>query len=286
MRLTWLTDTHLQFCCKKDQEIFADHVANQKPDHVIITGDIADANSIKSTLITLQERVGVPIFYVLGNHDFYNGSIKEVRKWATHNTITSGGKIFWMHGSFVKAKGNAALVGVDGMADGLLGDGKGSQIVLNDWRYIKEMSDRGMIYDRAARLEYLKKLGEEEAKTLALPLTQALAQRSHVYILTHVPPWKEATWHEGEHSEDNWLPWFSCKAVGEMIEKKSSEYPGKKITVLCGHTHSSGHSQITDDIEVYTGAAEYYVPEVQMTLDIQDDGSYKREKAIGTCWDE
>jgi len=280
VRLTWLTDTHLEFPGNSGRLRLAEEIRLQKPNNVLITGDISNAKQIKKLLPELQERIGVPIFYVLGNHDFYGGSIKEIREWAAKETIASGGKLFWMHGNFIQMNPYASLIAVDGWADGLLGDPAGSRIILNDWTMIDEMRNAGIQKDLDKRLAMLKKLGHEEASTLGPILAQALAQSEHVYVMTHIPPWRAATWHEGEHSDNDWLPWFSCKAVGDLIEKRSAQHPGKKITVLCGHTHGRGWSQITDDIEVYTGGADYYLPEVQGTFAIADDGTYVKEPSI------
>lgn len=277
MRITWLTDIHLEFLCDLDRKRFAEDVARQNPDNVLITGDIATAGTIKKRLSEFQKIVGKPVFYVLGNHDFYGGSIAEVREWAKQEIMDSSADLFWLHGHTVKINGKAALIGVDGMADGLLGNRQESPIALNDWHKIKEMSEANLARDRKKRLRMLKKLGKQEAETLKPILAQALAQNDYVYVATHVPPWKEAAWHEGEHSDDNWLPWFTCKAVGACIEEVSAEFPGKKITVLCGHTHGFGYSKISDDIEVYTGGAEYYVPKIQTTIIINEDGSQSRD---------
>lgn len=280
MRLTWLTDIHLEFLSAFDRKRFAEQVARQNPDNVLITGDIATAGTINDRLTEFQKAIGKPVFYVLGNHDFYNGSIATVKDWATQQIFASSGDLFWLHGSTVKMNGKSALVGIDGWADGMIGNRDKSPIVLNDWHLIKEMADAGISLDRKKRLRMLKKLGKEEAATLKPILAQALAQNDHVYLATHVPPWREAAWHEGEYSDDNWVPWFTCKAVGACIEEVSAEFPGKKVTVLCGHTHGGGYSKISDDIEVYTGGAEYYVPEIQTTLVINEDGSHSRDRLV------
>jgi hypothetical protein len=44
--------------------------------------------------------------------------------------------------------------------------------------------------------------------------------------------------------------------------------PQSKLMVLCGHTHSSGESQITENIQVLTGRAEYRNPKIQKILDV------------------
>lgn len=35
----------------------------------------------------------------------------------------------------------------------------------------------------------------------------------------HVPPFREASWHQGRISDDDWLPHFTCKAVGDVLRE-------------------------------------------------------------------
>ena len=285
MRLTWITDVHLEFPGKQGREEFYDTIAYQKPDHILITGDISNAVELQGHLFEMQEHVKTPIIFVMGNHDYYGGSIEEMREWAEDvRSGPYGADVFWAQDSIIFLNDSACIVGVDGWADGQLGDPKGSHILLNDWTLIDEMDSANIGRDRRKRLKMLKALGKADADILRPRLTEALGQFDHVYVMTHVPPWKAATWHNGSHSDDSWLPWFSCKAVGDCIEEVSALMPGKKITVLCGHTHGSGYSKISDDIEVYTGAATYYLPEVQLNFDIMEDGSYAKVQPT-TKWE-
>lgn len=84
---------------------------------------------------------------------------------------------------------------------------------------------------------------------------------------THVPPFKEACWHDGEISDDKWLPHFACKAVGNVLEKLMIEHPDRQMTVLCGHTHSSGRAEILPNLFVKTGGAEYGSPAIQEIIE-------------------
>ena len=79
----------------------------------------------------------------------------------------------------------------------------------------------------------------------------------HIIVLTHVPPFKEACWHEGKISDKEWLPHFTCKAMGDVIQHSLEAQPNRKIRVLCGHTHRSGKASIMDNLTVLTKGAEY-----------------------------
>ena len=68
----------------------------------------------------------------------------------------------------------------------------------------------------------------------------------HIMVLTHVPPFREACWHEGRISDDNWLPHFTCKAVGDVLIEAMAANPDHRMTVLCGHTHSGASTGVAE----------------------------------------
>ena len=61
------------------------------------------------------------------------------------------------------------------------------------------------------------RLGDDAAATLRPHLVEALEAAPEVLLLTHVPPFREACWHEGRTSDDDWAPGFTCKAVGDLL---------------------------------------------------------------------
>jgi hypothetical protein len=73
--------------------------------------------------------------------------------------------------------------------------------------------------------------------------------------------------HEGRLSDDNWLPFFSCKVVGDVLLEAMTQAPDRKMTVLCGHTQGAGEAEILPNLRVITGKAVYGEPVVQKLLD-------------------
>ena len=94
------------------------------------------------------------------------------------------------------------------------------------------------------------------------------AQRSKINLLTHVPPFRQACWHEGRISDDQWAPHFTCHAVGQAILEFMADHPDKRLTVLCGHTHGHGETQPLSNLKVITGGAEYGRPEIARVLEL------------------
>lgn len=270
-RLVWATDIHIDHADSNDKERFAREIIRYSPTAVMITGDIASGRTIEPKLNELHSKIKVPIYFNLGNHDFYGSSIKTVRKWAEDITGNADSDIRWIEAvGIVKLSSDTCLIGIDGWGDGMLGDGNGSRVLLNDWDYIFEFSKVNAIFDWGNRMQLLSKLGKEAADKLRPVLTEALQKYNRVLLGTHVPPWIEATWHEGKHSNKDWLPWFSCKQVGDVIVEEAKKHPTKQVTVLCGHTHGFGHSAINNQVDVYTGGATYRFPEVQCCFEIED----------------
>ena len=83
------------------------------------------------------------------------------------------------------------------------------------------------------------------------------------FLLTHVPPFREAAVYRGRPSDEDWAPHFSCKAMGDLLIEVMADHPTRKLTVLCGHTHGGGESKILPNLLVLTGQAKYRHPAIQ-----------------------
>ncbi len=68
---------------------------------------------------------------------------------------------------------------------------------------------------------------------------------------------------------DDWLPYFACKAVGEVLLEITQDRPDCHVTVFCGHTHHAGAIQMFPNLYVKTGSAEYGQPHVEEILTIE-----------------
>lgn len=258
-RLAWVTDIHLNFVKGDGVERFCREIAAAKPDAVLVGGDIAEAPSIEAALSQLEKLLRRPIYFVLGNHDFYKGTIDGVRRGVS--ALVKGSKrLVWMNEAGVVAlTEETALVGCDGWGDARLGQGVASKVVLNDFILIKDLA--GLWPD--AKGKKLAALGDEAAAHIRVTVPKALERFEHVLFLTHVPPFRDACWHEGKISDDEWLPYFTCKAAGDALVEVMRARPDRTMTVLCGHTHSPGNAQILPNLKVRTGGATYGSPRVE-----------------------
>jgi 3',5'-cyclic-AMP phosphodiesterase len=264
MRLAWLTDIHLDWLDREAIEEFARDVHAATPDVVLIGGDIGHARDVADYLEILSDLLRLPIFFVLGNHDYYGGSIDVVRA-EVRRLARRLRDVTWLTDSGpVALTAQTALVGHDGWGDGGFGDAAGTEVMLNDFLLIEELR----VPDRAALLAVLQDLGEEAARHFRTNLRLALAAHRHVVALTHVPPFREATWHDGRESDEDWLPFFACKAAGDAMRDAMAVNPDRRLTVLCGHTHGEGRCRPAPNIDVLTGGSEYGRPRVQPVIEI------------------
>lgn len=264
MRAAWLTDIHLNFLSPVGIEKFFTLVRSCEAEVFFITGDIGEAPRLGWYLKRLEEQLQRPIYFVLGNHDYYHSSIDETRA-AARKVVSGSSRLIWMNElEVVQLTPHTALIGHDSWADGRCGDYVRSDVTLNDYVLIGELSS----LSKNELLFRLNRLGDEAAAHFKRVLPQVAARFQQVFMLTHVPPFREACWHMGAVSDDHYLPHFACQAVGDVLQQIMQAHPACQLTVLCGHTHSSGIAHVLPNLKVLTGQADYGVPQIQQVFEI------------------
>ena len=261
MKLLWATDIHLDSASSQARIKFVEGINQSDVDAVLITGDIATGTTILDELDWLNSELQATCYFVLGNHDYYGASIKRVRqevaKWVkTHE------KTVWLDETqAIPLSANRFLVGDGGWGDARNGDFLQTPVRLNDHRLIQELSG----LDRPKLQQHLQQLGFEARERLAKKITLLLSNSEHieeVIVATHVPPFPESAWYMGYSGAVDWIPDFTCKALGDLLLTLSTENPTIQWTVLCGHGHHQGTAKIRQNLTVYTGPAEYGKPDV------------------------
>lgn len=269
IRLAWTTDPHLNHAPTAEWERWLGEISRGSPQGLVITGDISEADDVCFQLRRLGEAFHGPIYFVLGNHDFYERSIASTRREVIDlcreipslHYLTDCGPVELVRGSY--------LVGEDGWGDAAWGDYERSPVRLNDFRLINDFREADPADWKALLLRY----GREAAGRLAAKLAAIPDHAADVLIATHVPPFRESCWYEGRTTDDFWAPFFVCGAVGKLLSEFVSLRPGCRFRVLCGHTHHAGIAHIASNLIVHTGAAVYGKPALEGVLVVSGGGS-------------
>jgi 3',5'-cyclic-AMP phosphodiesterase len=263
-RLAWATDVHLNFLDLVQLEAFCQGVERHTPDALLLTGDISEAPVVQGHLRHLSERLRCPLYFVLGNHDFYKSGITRVRE-AMAAFVAEQPGIVWLTGrDVVPVTEETALVGHDSWADGRLGKGSASVVMMNDFFQIQELA----WLSTEKRFARLAALGDEAAAHFRRVLPLAFERYKHVVLLTHVPPFREACRYKGRPTHDEFLPHVCNKAVGDVLREEMRARPDADLTVLCGHTHGRAYVEILPNLRVKTGEATYGQPAVEEVLSV------------------
>lgn len=253
MKFLWYTDTHFNLAWPWSKGVFIKNVQEEKPDGIFITGDISDGLNIIYDLKMLSNNIDCPIYFVLGNHDFHFRKYKDVEN-DVRELCKTRNNLFWMNDSgVIRLKDDVCLIGADGWYDA--GIGNSNYIIFTaDWFCIEEFRK---LPDMKARINAFKDVAKISNDIIIANLKNALKEHKTIYLLTHVPPWREATRDEGSPFEEYWLPYNNNIDLGNSLEKLMVEHPEKKLIVLSGHTHTERWIHVSNNIECRVNKAKY-----------------------------
>jgi len=247
--ILWTADIHLNFFEKDEIE----QLAAKLDAPVVISGDIAEGHNFPELLALLASAAGVPVYFVLGNHDLYGITRDEARAQAAN---VPGATYLSNRDEPVALTDTVALVGTDGWYDCRNGSYDASNLELADFRRIKDLE----YCDRHLRLTVFQRWADDDSLALVNRVEDALdAGYAEVYAVTHVPPVPMSSRHE----EYSGLPFYSNFLLGGMLKVLASRYPEQFVTVLAGHTHRGGRKQLAHNLAVYVSESDYEVPVLQ-----------------------
>ena len=258
MNIVWTADIHLNFIDSRKFTALCNDINSEKPDYIIISGDIGEAPSVDIYLEKLAMFIKVPIFFVLGNHDFYYGSIQGVRN-TVDELCKKSDNLCYLTNSDVqilhKGSEKFALIGHDGWGDCGYGNLSGD-IKLNDWYLINDFQKMSMLQISV----FMKYLAQESVKQLEVKLVKAFKEADTVVLSTHVPPFKECSTYRGVVSSNDYLPMYCNKMLGDMLIKYMNKHKNKGLIVLCGHTHDEVCKNVTENIVCNVSGSDYKKP--------------------------
>lgn len=270
MRIAWCSDIHLDMADGFIVRRFVARLIQSRPDAVLITGDIATGTTIADEIVEFSDAVGVPVYFVLGNHDYYGRPIEAVRDELRQLTNTEL-LVNWLPATgTVHLGGGTVLMGHGCWADGRSGTGiVNSAIRMNDEQQIEDLADS---VDRTALATKVAGLAEEGNAYLLGELNRLGPEVRNVVIATHAPPFEQACMYEGQPSEPDALPHFCNRSLGNMLGQHANQTE-RHLTLLAGHTHDQAMLRPAPNLQVHVAAATYGTPAIAAILEIGEDGS-------------
>lgn len=263
--LVWLTDVHLNFMQMPDaSRIFGQYLAREvQVDAVVISGDISEGPTLQGHLEGFAEGLGKPVYFVLGNHDFYHSSVRTSLRTASRipNWLTTKG--------VVELTPEVALIGQDGWYDALLGEPY-SDFDLADWQCIKEFRAQFRRHHREGVIKLSRDLSLASVRNLQPVLERAIEAYPLVILATHIPPFELSAFYQSKVTEPKARPWYTSKLMGDLLLEVMSKNPNKRLLVLCGHTHSSASYRPLSNLHVLTGYAQYRAPDLAGIINLNE----------------
>lgn len=253
-QFAWVTDVHLDKLKERDYLEYKEYLAELNPELLVISGDISEGEKVCQTLKDFDETFSFPIYFVLGNHDFYWSSFAKVEK-NIRNLVKNSQNLKWLTESkLIALNENTAIIGVEGWGDGKNGTLNLSEGAARDVMTIEDY--KGLNREEIAVL--LNSRGDFYAEKLRQKLLEAVKNYKNVILVVHVPPFVEVCFDRnlricGEFK----LPFYSCKAIGDMLLEVMKNYPNCQMTVLCGHTHEKADVKILDNLRVRVKESGY-----------------------------
>jgi len=278
-KYAWATDIHLDHIDDEGRLVrFAESLVASDPTGVLITGDISNSKTLVYHLSLLERVVQRPVYFVLGNHDYWDGEIEPVRKSMQELTNMSQFLKYMPMSPYVVLTPGTALVGHDCWYDAQCGDPLNSRFMMNDWSMTKDfiqhsggysfMSRFHEIRDRASLISQVQKLAHEGVMHIHNGIKLAARHHKSIVVMAHYPPFQESHVYNGDVGDDQAQPWYTCKMLGDMLLDAARAYPDVKFTVLAGHTHGFYRGNHAPNLEVNVGGAAYGRPNVARLIEV------------------
>ena len=279
-KILHLTDVHFDHCNYETIKQLALECVAKKPLAIVLTGDISNANDISDHLRWFCSHLGkLCVYIVLGNHDFYSGSIRDVRETVTNlaskEQLANLVYLFTCENPIRELTEDTAIVGADGFYDGgtIEDYSRRGVVEMNDYTLIRELSvaySKWRWHEEEYMFNILQGLSKESARHIEKHLRVALLDSKYkkVVVATHVAPWAKNSVYKGKVSDWQWLPCFHSRNMGDAIISVVKDFPEKEVIVLCGHSHGHAVYKPLPNITSYTGEAEYKYPRISNIITI------------------
>jgi predicted MPP superfamily phosphohydrolase len=248
--MLWLTDIHIDYKNDEVVEKFFEEIALIDSKGICITGDIAENGQSINFINKLSENVQKPIYFVLGNHDFYGSNIESFQQ-QVNSTFQKNENVFYLSAhQAIPISDNTALIGIDNWYDFSVGDYFSSEIKLKDFKEIKNL----IPLDKSELYSFMQNYSKVNVELIEKKLIDAFAKFTKVILLIHVPPFQEACFYKNQIADDFWAPFFVHGELGGFLKKFMEENHNKSLTVLSGHTHNTAEYKPLPNLFIKVGS--------------------------------
>lgn len=251
LKYLWLTDCHTKIV---DRFRLLNAVLQSRPYGVFLTGDMSEGFAFLSDLEFLGKKIGRPLYFVLGNHEFWGSSFEK-----TYNGVRAlcqqYKNLIWLdEAGIVPLNEQTACIGIGGWYDARTGNPDYLKYTF-DWWAIKDFRQ---LPNMKARIEKFRAIADESAKIITARLEEAIETYKVVYLLTHYPPYVEADRANNWISEKFYEPYNTNVVLGQAIDKVMEKHKKRYLHILCGHTHSPVQIVRSRNVECRVGRGSYY----------------------------
>jgi predicted phosphodiesterase len=241
-RILFTADLHLE--CGTAVEGFREALRREKPDAVVIAGDLSVPGRAEEHLALLRERVGkLPMAVCLGNHDLWVGGTAPARYAQLQRIVTDYWEIPCRENGIIlldrqnASFGKVTIVGGYGHFDlGLAWPGleiQGRRVTKSDYLGGADWNDFRRI-PRCA--EFLEINARREALAIGSRLDQAMRTGRRILMATHTLPWAELNAHP---RTGNWDDYYAAYSGNSLMGAEIAKRAGTIEFLMCGHTHKA-----------------------------------------------
>jgi predicted phosphohydrolase len=241
-----------------------------------LSGDISTSSRLITHLAMLEKALQKPIYFTLGNHDFWDSSFEKVDKQMREVNNMSTFLKYLPATPYVSLSNSTAMVGANGWYDAIYGE-PSLNFLMMDWIRIYDYQEllvgSPQNWENSARqkpctdkhLAALIDKSREFSSAAAHQVARGIksAKRNslrNVIVVTHVPPFEITCAHKNHDTDPKILPWYSSKLMSDVLLQASEQLPDMKFTILSGHTHTYKREKIKDNLIAVVGRGEYSNP--------------------------
>ena len=271
MKLAWMTDIHLDIAGDLRRKISDLSESAAGCESVLITGDITTAPFLADHLKKLENAFEKPLYFVLGNHDYYFSDIMTTRRSVVELCRSMSYARYLAAVPYIRLTSDVALLGHDGWYDAMNGDTRNDDVLMNDWLKISDFSAAikssfsGKVLDKPTIIAISRAICKASVTHVVNGIKAAIRDKNtHIIVMTHVPPFKES-YNSDKHRGLNIssvLPWYTSKMMGDALLAAARTYPHIKFTILSGHSHSHYDEYLLNNLNVRVGKSTYGSPQL------------------------